>query len=623
MKKKLNKHKQGWIGFFLFQLCFVFTSHTQSFLKDTCIFEGTSCILNSVYEVDSGYYVVGNRLDYGHGQNGEFLLGFIDHEGGNSIKYINYDPFNSQDIHGGVNSLLLNERNNFVYYYQNCDTSNCYPRIKEISPQGVLVADLKLDVFMDSLDLRLWGYNDMIQLRDSTYILTINSEVLSNPNLKINILLHLDKDFQFINYFKFYPQGTWRHTYAQCFELQNGNIVYRIADLNDATAGAVNFAGRIRFMELTRSGVVIKDLYYQDSQTTSMPMGFCVSQVNTGYFSSYFNGIWDDHYGWFYDLVLVKTNVNFQPIWKKVVQHRFTNSISQYAFYPEIKPTSDGNYVIAGTSFSDTTGVVNEGVFTTTLLKFDESGNDIWKRNVYYKPFDATWEVLPPFFTSIKDLIQTSDGGFCMVGEFFDRVGQFAGKWFQKGYFLKTNCLGFMDVAHAAMNYKAKNNFEVQFYNRSMQAGSYTWHFGDGTILTTDEYTDTLIHTYPHLGTYEGMLIAHGCNGDNDTLRFTINAQLHEDPSVVTDGNGFFSVFPNPVSAGGDLYVYLNDLQPENGEVVLSIFDINGRQVQQIGLDNQEGTYFIKNELASGLYMVQLSQGGKRLQEQKLLVYGT
>src|SRR5690606_28467690 len=103
-----------------------------------------------------------------------------------------------------------------------------------------------------------------------------------------------------------------------------------------------------------------------------------------------------------------------------------------------------------------------------------------------------------------------------------------------------------------------EDHYGIHFYNTSMQAGSYTWHFGDGTVLETDEYTDTVAHTYPGFGSYEGMLIAHGCNGDNDTLHFVVEPKLHADPSIVTNGNGYFTVFPNPGIAGNELFVYLN-----------------------------------------------------------------
>jgi hypothetical protein len=153
-----------------------------------------------------------------------------------------------------------------------------------------------------------------------------------------------------------------------------------------------------------------------------------------------------------------------------------------------------------------------------------------------------------------------------------------------------------------------------------MQAGSYTWNFGDGQSLTTDEYTDTIFHTYSDFGTYTVQLIAHGCSGRADTATFSVSPALHTDPTVVTDNQGFFSIFPNPVLSGTELYVYLNGLDPSNGEVRIDLYSATGRLVQQIPLTANEGTYSIRSSLATGVYLLVLFQGDEFLQQEKLIV---
>jgi hypothetical protein len=170
-------------------------------------------------------------------------------------------------------------------------------------------------------------------------------------------------------------------------------------------------------------------------------------------------------------------------------------------------------------------------------------------------------------------------------------------------------------------DYLIEDNFQVSFYNQSMQAGSYTWDFGDGTSLETGEYSDTISHTYTGFGNYEVVLIARGCEGENDTVRFNVIAALHTNPNLVTDGQGYFTLFPNPIAAGNLFNVYINGLDPNDGTVWLELINAEGRLVQEIQLSATEGTYMLNLSLGSGLYMVNLKQGGSVLQSRKLMVY--
>ena len=190
----------------------------------------------------------------------------------------------------------------------------------------------------------------------------------------------------------------------------------------------------------------------------------------------------------------------------------------------------------------------------------------------------------------------------------------------------RVHCLGFLGEPEAAANHQIMDDFTVQFVNTSTQAGSYTWYFGpsasSGTVdtLYTDEYTDTVFYTFPSSETYEVLLIAHGCNGSADTLSFQVQPDLHIEPLVTSNGNGYFSIFPNPVLLGNELYVYLNELTPENGEVYLTFVNLQGQKVDEISLTTKEGTYALRPNLANGMYMVNLYQGNALLRSNKLMV---
>ena len=120
------------------------------------------------------------------------------------------------------------------------------------------------------------------------------------------------------------------------------------------------------------------------------------------------------------------------------------------------------------------------------------------------------------------------------------------------------------------------------------------------------------------------MLIAYGCYDslgvrDADTLLFTVTI-TEDGSSVVVTNNGYFVLFPNPSSAGGELSIYLNALDPNNGEVSLIFYSMDGKLVKKSLLSTDKGTYMLDNNLARGMYEVALVQGGKFLQSEKLII---
>lgn len=116
------------------------------------------------------------------------------------------------------------------------------------------------------------------------------------------------------------------------------------------------------------------------------------------------------------------------------------------------------------------------------------------------------------------------------------------------------------------------------------------------------------------------MLIAHGCNGKADTVSFRVQSALHADPTVITDGQGYFLLFPNPLPSGSPINIYINGLNPEHGDVVLKFHDMRGREVHQVQLSATEGSYQLNPKLSQGMYNVSLFQGETLLQTRKLNV---
>lgn len=137
---------------------------------------------------------------------------------------------------------------------------------------------------------------------------------------------------------------------------------------------------------------------------------------------------------------------------------------------------------------------------------------------------------------------------------------------------------------------------------------------------TTDEYADTVSHTCAGFGNYQVLLIAHGCNGKADTVSFHVKSALHADPTVITDGQGYFLLFPNPLPSGSPINVYINGLNPEHGDVILKFHDMRGREVHQVQLSATEGSYQLNPKLSQEMYNVSLFQGETLLQTRKLNV---
>lgn len=580
---------------FIFILITSKVSFGQTYLNDTTLFGGLVAIISSVYEVDSGYYLMGNRYAENHGNMSELVLGFTD-SNGISIIQTDFDTLNIQNVYSSVGKLILNDRGNFVFRYKNCDTISCYPRIKEFTPDGNLVADVKFGYLLDSLNVAVVDYGDFMQKKDSTYVLTANTYF---PTFGTSLYIHLDKDFNLLDTIHFiHPNPNWQYTNAEVIELESGYTFLGISELKLLP----DDSGGIRFIIIDDNDIIIFEGEFLDTSKMNIPLGLCESHSTDGYLFTYIEEIdvnGDDRYY----MKVAKVDINFNLVWKRNVDGTLIITPTQFLMQQEIKRVSDGNYVIGG-SFWDSL-VENSA---SLITKFNDQGDFIWQRWIHFGNAENVG-------IEIRDIIETNDGGFCMVGG----ITEF-GPIVQKGYIVKTNCLGFLGEPIASSSHTVLDNFSVEFYNASMQDGGCTWYFGDGDSVWTDEYTDTISHVYPGFGSYEVMLIADGCNGSADTLIFTVEPVKHTDPTVVTNGNGYFSIFPNPVLAGAQMYVYLNELDASKGDVYLNIYSMNGKLVQEIPLTASEGTYFINNSLSTGMYLIGLFQGDDLLEKEKLIV---
>jgi hypothetical protein len=116
-----------------------------------------------------------------------------------------------------------------------------------------------------------------------------------------------------------------------------------------------------------------------------------------------------------YDVYLIKTDSSLNTLWTK------TYGGTDWDFGSCVEPTTDGGYIICGSTYSYGKG--NEDYY---LIKTTSNGDTVWT-----KTFGGTKE------DEAKSVIQTSDGGYLLTGytkSKGDTLGDF--------YTVKTNSLG-------------------------------------------------------------------------------------------------------------------------------------------------------------------------------------
>ncbi len=85
----------------------------------------------------------------------------------------------------------------------------------------------------------------------------------------------------------------------------------------------------------------------------------------------------------------------------------------------------------------------------------------------------------------------------------------------------------------------------VTFFNHSTGATNFIWDFGDGNVLTTTANTDTIVHTFQTVGTFDVYIRA--SNGCTDTA-------IIETISVFARPNVNFTFSPASVCVGDTIY---------------------------------------------------------------------
>lgn len=267
-----------------------------------------------------------------------------------------------------------------------------------------------------------------------------------------------------------------------------------------------------------------------------------------------------------------------------------------------IEQVNDTTFVFSGTYNS-------WGAIDGVLIKITETGNVLWRRE-----FRPQIEASQPQTAVLYDMSSTFDGGFVMVGESKDPDGNGAT---QQGWIVKTNCLGYLAPPSAACYAGNADNFEMVFYNNSLNGGEFEWDFGDSQTFTSGE-GDTVNHTYTGSGPYTVRLIANGCNGEADTIFFDVTPSLASIDEAIEYGEGTFDIYPNPASQK----VYLNfNILGDISNTKMTISDISGRIHKSLSVSqNQYVQEFDITNLPIGVYFVNLINENGLIKSRKLVV---
>lgn len=576
----------------------------------------TFSIISDIYVLDSIPFIT---LGSGKGMSRiDFRFGSVNQEG----DYQNINQYNDtghlqRSMFSSVDTDT-NFRGNLVNCYRNTMSFENSFRLIEYGLDGQIYLDSVYSDFWVEDSIQFFDYSKLLHLKDSSYLLNLNyidKKVTSSTyEVQGTILLKIDYNGEIIWEKKVYSGNQINPIISgrNLIETQEDTFKLHYMELkNFAPSNAEQNWALQKFVTIDGEGNILDEKQFQDGQ-------YCVS-----YYGSYFDE--DTSYLQYYDSkifgnppnneyfkhmpFLSRIDENMDTVWRIQLSNFWHTAASVFTSIQKIRKINDTTFV-AAYGYSEEIEYNLYYKYSVRIFKFFSNGNIIWHRDYYYYNIDLYND---PYY-EIKDLEIMPDGGFIMGGQVFNIDLFNANKPCQFAYLLRTNCLGFLNPPEAALSYESDEN-EVLFINNSISAGSYTYYFGDGDTLHTGEDIDSLVHTYENEGDYEVTLIAHGCNGSADTLTLQVSVEIEEEFSG-TVGDGFFTIYPNPVIQG-ELFTI------ETGNIdnsTLYFYDMNGKCLKKVPLPNAKSIYFTEHNFASDMYVAKLIKDGAVLGERKLVV---
>lgn len=585
----------------------------QNNFHKTYVFEDTFAIFNDIYVTDSCYYYTGTSgFSY---RKEDFNFGKINNYGQETILLLHIEDTSLQRVMFSFCDTDTNVRGNFISSYVNFSATSNYPRIKEIKSNGEIINDFIIKNIGNNIITTEFS-NLIINNIDSSYYISYTyKSVLNDASGVILFKVKIDGTVLFM---KTISQSIQNNTSSFPLNLIRKSENELLLVLHEVKAFAPSLEylnwSKTHFITLNNDGEELARKTFTDGQYIAPSYG--TTPLNDGgYIKSYWQCELSEGQNNQYfkpNPVIARLDSNLQIIWKYPLTSIFGTDFDIWGIINDIKIYQDT--LIMG-AYSYTEEIQANFLYSCNLRlsQFTMNGALKWNRDYRYFPTDNDKD--PTY--GIYDFELTPDGGFIMAGEVINYDSLSANKPGQLGYVLKTNCLGFLGEPQANAFHFMEANQKAHFENKSIQAGSYTWDFGDGEQLVVSESDTSFTHQYTQAGIYQVMLIAHGCNGSADTLLFSIDTELLALPKQEGKQTSF-SFFPNPTRSE-QLACYIGNIQTDSS-TKLVVYNDAGQEVALVANLKANSTHILDLKLASGTYMVHLVHQSKLIAQEKLVI---
>ncbi len=302
---------------------------------------------------------------------------------------------------------------------------------------------------------------------------------------------------------------------------------------------------------------------------TEDDMAYSIIQTNdsnymvAGFTYSFNEDVSDNHGS--RDAWILKLDQNGNIIWSKC----YGGSSIENSSY--IQQLADGNFIIAGSSWSDNGDLSsNNGGADAWIYKINQNGEILWSKTYGGSDDDIAWKIK-----------QTIDGGFIVAAcwDMYQNSGE-------------------SDVWIIKLNQFGEIIWDKYFGGSDIDYGDYVNQTFDGGYIVgaTTESSDG------------DVSFNHGAN-DFWIIKLSLISNIGDDSST-----NHFNLYPNPTK--NNVQIKINNEQLIG---IIEITDINGRIVKQLTVENDNNLTIDLSSQAKGIYFVKLIGEGF-VSTQKLLL---
>ena len=380
------------------------------------------------------------------------------------------------------------------------------------------------------------------------------------------------------------------------------------------TYGGLNYEEAYTFAQTADSGYVIPGAIWDSVALYYDSYVFKVDKNGNPIWAKSYGGQKDDWFGSYYsegiadagngflvlsgytksfttdstsDIFVVKINsTNGDTIWTKTYGKSGVDESS--SFGTPISSTLDGGFIVT-TSYYISTLVRGE-----SLIKITSNGNSACNQG---QPSPQIKNLSLPLVTNPSYPIIP-----------INYQSSYGVKVYNDSIWINNVCNGCDSIVGNNFTY-VDSSLTVNFSDTISGATSWFWNFGDGNTSTIQNPT----HTYSTSGTYTVCLsVSNICNADTICGTVTVSPL---NVNNYSDSQFAIKIFPNPFSSS-------TTFQTDNifKDATLTVYNLYGQTVKQIKNISGQTVVFSRDNLASGLYFVRLSQDGKNIAINKLVI---